>query len=139
MGVRDQDCVRFLQTCLPRLGLNWAGYRKVRRTVCKRIGRRMRELGLSDIAAYGQLLEHSPEELARLDAFCRIPISRFYRDRAVFDALGRTLLPDLAKRAGTRGDREVRCWSAGCASGEEVYTLRLLWDLAPQPSHPDMP
>ena len=138
MGVRDQDCVRFLQAYLPRLGLKWAGYRKVRRTVCKRIGRRKRELGLSDLAAYGRLLEHSPEEMARLDAFCRIPISRFYRDRAVFDALGDTLLPDLAERAAMRGDREVQCWSAGCASGEEVYTLRLLWDLAPQPSHPNM-
>ena len=136
--MRDQDCVHFLQTCLPRLGLRWAGYRKVRRTVCKRIGRRLRELALSDLAAYGQLLEHSSEELARLDAFCRIPISRFYRDRAVFDALGHPLLPVLAERAAMRGDRDVRCWSAGCASGEEVYTLRLLWDLAPQPVHPDM-
>ncbi len=136
--MRDQDCVRFLQAYLPRLDLNWAGYRKVRRTVCKRIGRRMRELGLSDLAAYGRLLERNSEELARLDAFCRIPISRFYRDRAVFDALGRTLLPDLAERAAMRGDREVRCWSAGCASGEEVYTLRLLWDLVPQPSDPNM-
>lgn len=137
-NVRDQDCIHFLQARLPRLGLRWAGYRKVRRTVCKRIDRRMRELGLSDLDAYGRLLERSPEELSRLDSFCRIPISRFYRDRAVFDALRRTLLPDLAERAAMRGDREVRCWSAGCASGEEVYTLRLLWDLAPQPRHPDM-
>jgi chemotaxis protein methyltransferase CheR len=136
--VRDQDCVRFLQACLPRLGLKWAGYRKVRGTVCKRVGRRLRELGLADVAAYDRLLEHSPEELSRLDAFCRIPISRFYRDRAVFDALGRTLLPDLAARAAARGDRDVRCWSAGCASGEEVYSLRLLWDLALPPRHPDM-
>jgi chemotaxis protein methyltransferase CheR len=83
-------------------------------------------------------VEHSPEERTRLDAFCRIPISRFYRDRAVFDALGHLLLADLAERAAGRGDRDVRCWSAGCASGEEVYTLRLLWDLAPPQSHPDM-
>ncbi|MCH8155613.1 MAG: hypothetical protein IH786_10185 [Proteobacteria bacterium] len=36
----DRDCVGFLQWCLPRLGLRWPGYRKVRRTVCKRVGRR---------------------------------------------------------------------------------------------------
>lgn len=135
--MRDQDCVHFLQSHLPRLGLRWAGYRKVRGTVCKRIGRRLRELGLADLAAYGRRLEDSAEERARLDAFCRIPISRFYRDRAVFDALSRRLLPDLAGRAAARGDQEVRCWSAGCASGEEVYSLRLLWDLAP-PRHPGM-
>ena len=135
--MRDQDCVRFLQSCLPSLGLRWAGYRKVRGTVCKRIGRRLRELGLADLAAYGRRLDRSPEEAARLDAFCRIPISRFYRDRAVFDALGQPLLADLAERAAMRGDREVHCWSAGCASGEEVYTLRLLWDLAPPTRHRD--
>ena len=80
--MRDQDCVRFLQACLPRLGLKWAGYRKVRRTVCKRIGRRMRALGLSDLAAYGRLLERCPEGLARLDTLCQIPISRFCRNLA---------------------------------------------------------
>lgn len=136
--MRDQDCVRLLQACLPRLELRWAGYRKVRRTVCKRTGRRMRELGITDLADYRRLLERSPAELARLDAFCRIPISRFYRDRGVFDALQHTLLPGLAERAAMRGELDVRCWSAGCASGEEVYTLRLLWDLGPQLRHPDM-
>ena len=136
--MQDQDCVRFLQATLPRLGLKWPGYRKVRRTVCKRIGRRLRELGLSDLAAYGRLLDQSLDERARLDAFCRIPISRFYRDRAVFDTLGQTVLPDLAERTAIRGARELKCWSAGCASGEEVYTLRLLWDFNLQSSYPKL-
>ncbi len=133
----DEDCIRFLQTTLPRLGLKWAGYRKVRRTVCKRIGRRLRELGLSDLTDYGRLVEQSQEELARLDTFCRIPISRFYRDRGVFDALASRLLPDLVECAARSGGRELRCWSAGCASGEEVYTLRLIWDLRLQARFPD--
>lgn len=133
--MRDQDCVRFLQLHLPRLGLKWSGYRKVRRTVCKRIRRRMRMLGLLELAAYGRLLDESPEELARFDAYCRIPISRFFRDRGVFEALGATLLPHLAHRVAARGERAVRCWSAGCASGEEVFSLRLLWDLSPDPAY----
>lgn len=130
MGPGNQDCIRFLQIWLPRLDLKWAGYRKVRRTVCKRIGRRMRALGLTELAPYGHLLEKSPEERARLDVFCRIPISRFYRDRAVFQALAERLLPDLAARAARDGAEALQCWCAGCASGEEVYSLRLLWDLA---------
>ena len=134
--MRDEDCVRFLQWCLPRLNLRWPGYRKVRRTPCKKIGRRLRDLGLRDIEAYRALLLETPEEWVRLDAFCRISVSRFYRDRGVFDHLGQNVLPSLAETATARGGRKVRGWSAGCASGEEPYTLRLLWDLSVQPIYP---
>jgi chemotaxis protein methyltransferase CheR len=68
-----------------------------------------------------------------LDGFCRIPISRFYRDRAVFDALRSTLLPRLAGQALARGAVSLRAWSAGCASGEEPYTLALVWQLDVRP------
>jgi chemotaxis protein methyltransferase CheR len=136
--MRDQDCIAFLHWCLPRLRLRWPGYRRVRRTVCKRIARRLRELGLDGLDAYRRYLEASPLEWPRLDAFCRIPISRFYRDRAVFEALGRGILPDLARQAEAEGRRELRAWSAGCASGEEAYSLRLVWDFMVGPNVPDM-
>ncbi|MCH8808728.1 MAG: chemotaxis protein CheR [Proteobacteria bacterium] len=136
--MRDEDCIAFLQWGLPRLKLRWAGYRKVRRTVCKRLRRRLRELNLDRLAAYRGFLENHPEEWARLDALCRIPISRFYRDRGVFDCLADRVLPALAADAAARGVRKLHCWSAGCASGEEVYTLRMLWDLSVQPIRPDV-
>jgi chemotaxis protein methyltransferase CheR len=126
--MRDEDCVGFLQWCLPRLRLRWPGYRKVRRTVCKRLGRRLRALGLLDLDGYRAFLEDHPAEWQRVDAFCRIPISRFWRDRAVFGVLAREVLPVLAEQARARGDSELRAWCAGCASGEEVYSLRLAWD-----------
>ncbi len=125
--MRDSDCVAFLQVSLPRLGLRWRGYRKVRRTVCKRIARRLRELGLRDLDAYQAYLADHAEEWQRLDTFCRIPISRFWRDRALFDWLAETAFPALAATAAHRDDPVVRCWSAGCASGEEAYSLRLAW------------
>ncbi len=136
--MRDTDCIAFLQWGLPRLTLRWAGYRKVRRTVCKRLRRRLRELNLDDLAAYRGVLENHPEEWARFDALCRIPISRFYRDRGVFDCLAGRVLPALAADAVAHGVRELRCWSAGCASGEEVYTLRIIWDLAILADHPKL-
>jgi chemotaxis protein methyltransferase CheR len=125
--MRDQDCVAFLQGHLPRLGLRWASFRKVRGTVCKRLRRRLRDLGLEDFEAYAAVLAERPEEWARLDAFCRIPISRFYRDREVFQSLETRVLPELARRVAEEGGREVRAWSAGCASGEEPYSLRIAW------------
>ena len=136
--MRDNDCIAFLQWGLPRLKLRWAGYRKVRRTVCKRLRRRLRELNLDRLAAYRGFLENHPEEWARLDALCRIPISRFYRDRGVFDCLADRVLPALAADAAARGVRKLHCWSAGCASGEEAYTLRIIWDLAIRPDHPKL-
>lgn len=136
--MRDKDCIEFLQDHLPRLGLRWAGYRKVRGTVCKRLGRRLRELGLEGLAAYDVLLERDAEEWRRLEALCRIPISRFYRDRKLFERLACRVLPELAQRAAARGDRRVRCWSAGCASGEEPYSLRIAWSRCAERADPEI-
>jgi chemotaxis protein methyltransferase CheR len=99
----------------------------VRRRVYTRIDRRLKELGIPDVAAYRGYLDRHPEEWPVLGAFCRIPISRFYRDRAVFEWLGREVLPELAALATGAGDHELCAWSAGCASGEEPYTLAIVW------------
>ena len=129
--MRDVECVGLLQWALPRLGLRWAGFRKVRRQVCKRIDRRLAELGLAGGDAYRDYLQANPGEWARLDALCRIPISRFCRDRAVFERLGSEVLPILAGACARRGDSTLRAWSAGCASGEEPYGLKLVWAVGP--------
>ncbi len=129
----DPQCVEFLQWALPRLRMRWRGFRKVRGQVRKRINRRLRELGLSDLADYRSYLTVHAEEWSVLDAFCRISISRFYRNRGVFDHLRDEVLPGLARMAVARGERELRCWCAGCASAEEVYTLAILWSVSVQP------
>jgi chemotaxis protein methyltransferase CheR len=121
----DRTCTELLQWALPRLGLRWGGFSNVRGQVCKRIARRIRELGLRDAAAYRRLLESDPAELRTLDSFCRITISRFHRDRAVFERLRWELLPPLVDRARTER-RRLRAWTAGCASGEEPWTLALV-------------
>jgi chemotaxis protein methyltransferase CheR len=123
---RDAE-VEFLQWALPRLGLRWAGFRRVRGQVCRRVRRRIAALGLDDLDAYRAYLESHPDEWEVLDGLTPITISRFYRDREVFARLEEDVLPALASAAlAARRDR-VRCWSAGCASGEEAYTLALMW------------
>jgi chemotaxis protein methyltransferase CheR len=126
--VSDAACTAFLQWALPRLDLRWPGYRKVHRQVCKRVKRRMAELGLDGFEAYRARLEADPEEWRVLDECCHITISRFFRDRGVFEALRRQVLPEIARRARREG-REASCWSVGCASGEEPYTVKIIWDL----------
>lgn len=136
--MRDVDCVAFLQWALPRLGLDWHGFRKVRRQVCRRIGARVRELGLADATAYRRRLEADGAEWRVLARFCTIPISRFYRDREVFECLGAVVLPVLADAARRRGAECLDCWSAGCASGEEPYTLALQWRMTLAQRFPEL-
>jgi chemotaxis protein methyltransferase CheR len=124
----DAECVAFLQWALPRLRLRWPGFRRVRGQVRKRIVRRIARLELADLDAYRTRLERDPDEWRVLDGLCRITISRFYRDRALFERLRRGVLPDLARRAAETG-RPPRCWSVGCASGEEPYSVSLAWRL----------
>lgn len=133
--MRNQELVAFLQWALPRLRLRWEGFRKVRRQVGKRLGRRLAELKLKTLDQYRDQLQNDPAEWSRLDGLCHITISCFYRDKDVFDTLSARVLPDLGKAACLQ-DRAARCWCAGCACGEEVYTLKLLWELDVRPGLP---
>ncbi|MDE5454260.1 chemotaxis protein CheR [Bradyrhizobium sp. CSA112] len=126
--MRDADCTAFLQWALPQLDMHWLGFRKVRHQVCKRVRHRIAALGLNGFAAYRERLEGDAQEWRVLDQFCHITMSRFFRDRGVFDCLRTGILPTVAERACSER-RPVRCWSAGCASGEEPYSMRILWDL----------
>ena len=126
--MKDSERINFLQWALPKLGMRWPGFRKVRRQVARRIDRRVRELGLAGLNDYRSYLQDHQGEWGRLDAMCRITISRFYRDRGVFDKL-EGLLAGIAKESLERGEELLHCWSAGCASGEEAYTLLLIWEL----------
>jgi chemotaxis protein methyltransferase CheR len=123
-------CADFLAWALPRLGLAPVGFRRVKRQVCKRLHRRLKELRLPDLASYRQRLEAQPDEWAVVDRCCHITISRFYRDRRVFDRLACDIMPALAAAARDAGRRVLRVWSAGCASGEEPYTVSLIWRFA---------
>ncbi len=137
---RDHDgaCVEFLRWALPRLRLRWAGFRRVRRQVCRRIRRRAEALGLGDLDAYRAHLDAHPDEWSVLDTLCTASVSRFHRDRAVFEALARTVLPQLCDDCRAAGRGQLRAWSIGCASGEEPYTLKVLWEAAPEPVGQDL-
>ena len=132
------ECHQFLQWALPRLGLRREGYNKVRRQVCRKIQNRIGKLRLPGFAAYRAYLEDHPDEWDTLDAFTRITISRFFRDFQSWLVLGDEVLPVLAQRAHKQ-QRVLRCWSAGCASGEEAYSLALLWHHRIQGKTPGQP
>ena len=132
-SMNDQDCIIFLQKNLPKLQYRWEGFRKIRKQVCKRIHRRYTDLGLSDIFAYQRYLNIHTEELTVLDSLCYATISRFYRDRGVFGIIEKEILPELVKNVIKNNEKEIRCWSVGCCSGEEPYTVQIIWQLAVLP------
>ncbi|UCH75543.1 MAG: hypothetical protein JSU82_06850 [Rhodospirillales bacterium] len=136
--MKNADCTDLLVWALPRLGLLPAAFRRVRGQVCKRIRRRLRELGLSTYQSYRAHLEASEGEWAVLDGLCRITVTRFCRERPAWLHLRDALLPELALRTRRSGRTVVRAWSAGCGGGEEPYTLRLVWDSALAPLFPGL-
>lgn len=99
------------------------GYRKVRRGVQKRIVRHMQQLGCPSVRDYLARLESdggTREEARRL---LDVSISRFFRDGDLWQTLEAETLPSLVA-AHPSG---LRIWSAGCALGQEVYSIRMLW------------
>jgi chemotaxis protein methyltransferase CheR len=126
--MKDRECVILLRRVLPLVEMRWEGFRKVRRQVCRRIEKRMDEIGAHDIYEYIEHIEKSPGETALLDTFCRITISRFFRDRSLFETLIKSCLTSLAEKARSGGGTLLRFWSAGSASGEEAYTLKIIWE-----------
>ena len=85
----------------------------------------MLDLGLSQFRDYKDWLEAHTAEWDELDTMCRITISRFYRDRGAFEYLRKHVMPVLVSKVISE-DRKLTLWSAGCASGEEPYTLSLI-------------
>ncbi|MCP3882734.1 MAG: chemotaxis protein CheR, partial [Sulfitobacter sp.] len=64
--MKDADCIHFLQWALPQLGLRWAGFRRVRGQVCKRLRRRLAVLGLKELSDYRELLQADAAEWRQL-------------------------------------------------------------------------
>jgi len=128
--MNDESCICFLQWALPHLHMRWPGFKKVRGQVCKRLGRRLEELNLIDLKSYRAYLQNTPLEWHILDSMCRITISRFYRDRGVYDFLRAEFFPELIENSQRKGETLLSCWCIGAASGEESYSVSLLWEMS---------
>ncbi|MBN2365106.1 MAG: chemotaxis protein CheR [Calditrichaeota bacterium] len=131
--MKDRECMDFLQWCLPKLDLRWKGFRKVRKQVCKRVQRRYQQLNLPDSGSYRDYLDANPDEWHILDSLCYITVSRFYRNKKVFENIREVIFPELIRKLDKENHKNINAWSAGCCSGEEPYTLKLIWEQDIQP------
>ena len=110
--------------------LSWAGYRKVRKAVKKRLVRHMAECGCRKVGDYLLFLKKDPAAIQEARRLLTVSITRFFRDHRLWDVLGRHVIPKLVREADLADPGMVRVWSAGCSCGEEVYSWRMLWERA---------
>lgn len=94
------------------------------RCLRRRLAVRMRACGAASLSDYAAHLAGSPAETQRLLDTLTINVTQFFRNPEVWDQLEGLLRPMVRRQQG-----RLHAWSAGCASGEEAYSLALLWDL----------
>ena len=106
-------------------GIDFSLYKMT--TVGRRIQRRVEILRLGGLAEYLDHLLVEPEELNKLYQDLLIGVTQFFRDPAAFEALERDVIPKLLD--AVKPEDELRVWVAGCATGEEAYSIAmLLWE-----------
>lgn len=94
-------------------------------TILRRIGRRMTITHNRTMQEYSEYLRSHPEEIGELVKSFLINVTQFFRDPDAFAYLKSDILPKLIAQSRDR-DRVLRFWTAGCASGEEPYSLAML-------------
>lgn len=94
-------------------------------TILRRIGRRMAVTHNSSIRDYTDYVRTYPEEVKELVKAFLIKVTGFFRDPEAFEFIKTAIVPLLIER-GKENGRTLRIWSAGCATGEEAYSLALL-------------
>jgi two-component system, chemotaxis family, CheB/CheR fusion protein len=94
-------------------------------SLMRRIDRRMRVHNLTSYAGYATLLKANREELQLLQREILIPVTSFFRDPDHFDALARLAVAPIV--ANTRDGDDIRVWVTACSTGEEAYSIAILF------------
>ena len=105
-------------------GIDFSGYRQ--RSLSRRIAFRLAKLGINDNDEYIELLDSDATECDELIDTIAINVSAFFRDPIVYEILAQRVIPDIIEKKRKSGLRQLRIWSAGCAGGEEPYSLAML-------------
>jgi CheR methyltransferase, SAM binding domain/CheR methyltransferase, all-alpha domain len=119
----DSDFEALLVHLKDSRGFDFTGYK--RSSLMRRVDRRMVQLGINDYGEYLDHLQVGSEEFTELFDTILINVTGFFRDADAWDYLSTEVLPPLLK-AKSSGE-PIRIWSAGCASGEEAYSLAILF------------
>jgi chemotaxis protein methyltransferase CheR len=118
------DDLQFRQL-LDYFNYSWDGYRRVRKGVKKRISRHMQQLGCRSVDEYLHILEGHEEVRHHCECLMTVSVSRFFRDRMLWKIIENHIMPEIL----SKNTEKVKFWDAGCACGEEVYSMKMLWEI----------
>ncbi len=103
-------------------GFDFTGYKRA--SLRRRIDKRLQTLGVADYSSYTDYLEVHPDEFVLLFNTVLINVTTFFRDAPAWTYLAQEIVPRIL--AAKSGEEPIRLWSAGCASGQEPYTLAII-------------
>lgn len=123
LGVRiEPACQRILEYLQDHSALDFSIYKPS--TIVRRIERRRDLLTFSSIEEYAELLQSTAEERERLLDDLLIGVTSFFRNKEAFEALQHEAITKIVSQKSS--DDELRIWIAGCATGEEAYTIAII-------------
>ena len=119
---KDVDFENLLQYLRTNRGFDFTGYK--RSTLMRRVTKQMESLNIETFTNYQDYLEVHPDEFKALFNTILINVTAFFRDYLAWEYLAKNIIPNIIKNK--QKNEQVRIWSAGCASGEEAYTLAII-------------
>jgi two-component system, chemotaxis family, CheB/CheR fusion protein len=122
-GEEDEELEILLRFIRDTRGFDFTGYK--RSSIGRRVRRRMQEVGYDSIFDYRALLEADVDEFTALFNTILINLTGFFRDAGAWKYLETHIVPLILERHPD--DDPIRVWSAGCATGEEPYTLAMVF------------
>jgi chemotaxis protein methyltransferase CheR len=122
--IRDPDLRALILKVRTRTGIDLGQYKDS--YITRRLSTRMKSLGALNYRGYSAMLDTAPGEYDKVvDAFT-INVSEFFRDKETFQVIREKVLPAIIAEKKSTGRRTLRVWSAGCACGEEVYSISMI-------------
>lgn len=119
----DDDFETVLEYVKQSRGFDFTGYKRT--SLKRRVQHRMRQVGIDDYPGYCDQLQVNANEFAALFDTILINVTSFQRDPDTWRFLRESVVPKLLAERGD--EAPIRVWSAGCASGEEAYSLAMMF------------
>jgi two-component system, chemotaxis family, CheB/CheR fusion protein len=117
----DQEFEALLDFVKQSRGFDFSGYKQP--TLSRRLSKRMQAVGAETYGEYTDYLQVHPEEFSNLFNTILINVTGFFRDPGAWDYVGTEIIPRIVKE---KPGQSIRIWCAGCASGEEPFTVAML-------------
>ena len=121
----DPELMNLLTKIHDEKGLDFTQYKEA--TLLRRINTRLTRRGVSSYADYAGILDREPEEYRELFDALTINVTEFFRNTEAFEAIERKVIPAVICSKRSQRHRIIRAWSCGCSSGDEPYSMAMLF------------